>query len=167
MNANRPQPFLPRELRSRILGWSWLVAQRGSAEARYDGGVPHLDRGLLGFAVRHDLGNLSLSRPAIAAMMPGEDRPTAQAGGADSEFREAMTTSDRRSHWQQVYLSKGEQEVSWSQPKPQPSLGLIEKFSKDSSATIVDIGGGASRLVDALVKGGFGDITVLDLSETA
>ena len=78
-----------------------------------------------------------------------------------------MTKSDRQSHWQQVYLSKGEQQVSWSQPDPQPSLGLIEKFAGGEAASIVDIGGGASRLVDALVQGGFGEITVLDLSEAA
>ena len=38
-----------------------------------------------------------------------------------------MTASDRQSHWQNVYLNKGEQEVSWTQTDPQPSLGLIEK----------------------------------------
>ena len=78
-----------------------------------------------------------------------------------------MTESDRQSHWQQVYLSKGEQEVSWSQPDPQPSLGLIEKFSGGADASIVDIGGGASRLVDSLVRDGFREITILDLSEAA
>jgi 2-polyprenyl-3-methyl-5-hydroxy-6-metoxy-1,4-benzoquinol methylase len=78
-----------------------------------------------------------------------------------------MTQIDRQSHWQQVYLSKGEHQVSWSQPDPQPSLGLIEKFAGGAGASIVDIGGGASRLVDSLVKGGFGEITVLDLSEAA
>jgi 2-polyprenyl-3-methyl-5-hydroxy-6-metoxy-1,4-benzoquinol methylase len=82
-------------------------------------------------------------------------------------LRDAMTKSRRESHWQQVYLSKGEQEVSWSQPDPQPSLGLIEKFSKDASASIVDIGGGASRLADFLVERGFREITVLDVSEAA
>jgi 2-polyprenyl-3-methyl-5-hydroxy-6-metoxy-1,4-benzoquinol methylase len=78
-----------------------------------------------------------------------------------------MISSERQSHWQKVYLSKGEQEVSWSQADPQPSLGLIEKFAKDDSAAIVDIGGGASRLVDALLARGFAAVTVLDLSEAA
>jgi SAM-dependent methyltransferase len=98
-------------------------------------------------------------------MMPVQDG--APAGGADAEMCDAMTKSDRQSHWQQVYLRKGEQQVSWSQPDPQPSLGLIEKFANGSGASIVDIGGGASRLVDSLVRGGFGGITVLDLSEAA
>lgn len=78
-----------------------------------------------------------------------------------------MIQSERQSHWQNVYLSKGEQQVSWTQSDPQPSLGLIEKFAADRNASIVDIGGGASRLVDALLAHGFAAITVLDLSEAA
>ena len=54
----------------------------------------------------------------------------------DPEFREAMTETDRQSHWQRVYLSKGEREVSWSQREPQPSLGLIEKFSTGAGASV-------------------------------
>jgi 2-polyprenyl-3-methyl-5-hydroxy-6-metoxy-1,4-benzoquinol methylase len=79
----------------------------------------------------------------------------------------AMSTPDRRHHWQNVYLSKGEQEVSWTQPDPEPSLGLIEKYAPSRNSSIVDIGGGASRLVDALAERGYEDLTVLDLSEAA
>lgn len=78
-----------------------------------------------------------------------------------------MTASERQSHWQNVYLNKGEQQVSWTQFDPQPSLGLIEKYSGGRSASIIDIGGGAARLVDALLAHGFAAITVLDLSEAA
>jgi trans-aconitate methyltransferase len=78
-----------------------------------------------------------------------------------------MIASERQPHWQNVYLSKGEQQVSWSQADPQPSLGLIEKFARDSNAAIVDIGGGASRLVDALLAHGFAAITVLDIADAA
>jgi trans-aconitate methyltransferase len=78
-----------------------------------------------------------------------------------------MIASERQSHWQNVYLSKSEQQVSWTQADPQPSLGLIEKFAGDHNASIIDIGGGASRLVDALVDRGFAAVTVLDLSEAA
>ena len=78
-----------------------------------------------------------------------------------------MTASERQSHWQNVYLSKGEQQVSWTQFDPQPSFGLIEKFARDRGVSIVDIGGGASRLVDALLAHGFAAVTVLDLSEAA
>jgi hypothetical protein len=78
-----------------------------------------------------------------------------------------MTASERQSHWQNVYLSKGEQQVSWTQRDAQPSLGLIEKYAGGRDASIVAIGSGASRLVDALVADGFAAITVLDLSEAA
>src|SRR5690242_19621539 len=78
-----------------------------------------------------------------------------------------MTASERQSHWQNVYLSKGELQVSWTQTDPQPSLGLIEKFARNRDASISDIGGGASRLVDALLAHGFAAVTVLDLSEAA
>ncbi len=78
-----------------------------------------------------------------------------------------MSVSDRADHWQKVYLSKGEQEVSWSQASPEPSLGLIEKFALSRHAPIVDIGGGASRLVDALCERGYEAVTVLDLSAAA
>jgi SAM-dependent methyltransferase len=78
-----------------------------------------------------------------------------------------MTEPDRQAHWQNVYQTRGEREVSWSQPSPEPSLGLIEKFAPARSASIVDIGGGASRLVDALRERGYRHITVLDLSDAA
>jgi trans-aconitate methyltransferase len=78
-----------------------------------------------------------------------------------------MTAFERQSHWQKVYLTKGEQQVSWTQFDPQPSLALIEKFAGSRNASIIDIGGGASRLVDALVAHDFAEITVLDLSEAA
>jgi len=78
-----------------------------------------------------------------------------------------MTAPDRKAHWQQVYLSKGEQEVSWTQASPEPSLGLIETFAPSRQASIVDIGGGASHLVDALCERGYQAVTVLDLSEAA
>jgi trans-aconitate methyltransferase len=78
-----------------------------------------------------------------------------------------MTAADPKTHWQQVYLNKGEQEVSWTQTSPEPSLSLIEKFAESRQASIVDIGGGASRLVDALCERGYQAVTVLDLSEAA
>jgi SAM-dependent methyltransferase len=78
-----------------------------------------------------------------------------------------MSASDRVSHWQKVYLGKGEREVSWTQPSPEPSLGLIVRLAPSRQALIVDIGGGASRLVDALCERGYEAVTVLDLSEAA
>jgi SAM-dependent methyltransferase len=78
-----------------------------------------------------------------------------------------MSTEDRHDHWQKVYTSKGENEVSWFQEGPAPSLELIERVSANPASDIIDIGGGASRLVDALIERGFSAVTVLDLSEAA
>ena len=78
-----------------------------------------------------------------------------------------MTNSSRRAHWENVYETKGEREVSWFQESPAPSLDLIALTGATTSSAIVDIGGGASRLVDALLAIGHQDVTVLDLSAAA
>ena len=78
-----------------------------------------------------------------------------------------MTNSSRRAHWENVYENKGEREVSWFQESPAPSLDLIALTGATTSSAIVDIGGGASRLVDALLAAGHQDVTVLDLSTAA
>lgn len=77
-----------------------------------------------------------------------------------------MHPEDRQEHWQSTYQTKGEQEVSWFQDSPEPSLGLIEGCAAAPDA-IIDIGGGASRLIDALLHRGYRDATVLDLSSSA
>jgi ubiquinone/menaquinone biosynthesis C-methylase UbiE len=78
-----------------------------------------------------------------------------------------MSEFNRQAHWQNVYEQKGENQVSWFQERPNISLELIEAVRADQSSAIIDIGGGASRLVDALVDKAYRDLTVLDLSESA
>lgn len=78
-----------------------------------------------------------------------------------------MNDASRKAHWENVYSTKGENEVSWFQESPAPSLELIELAKPTFDAVIVDIGGGASRLVDQLLADGFANVTVLDLSEAA
>jgi len=78
-----------------------------------------------------------------------------------------METKSRQSHWENVYTTKGETEVSWFQENPAPSLALIAEIGAAPTSTIIDIGGGASRLVDHLIEQGFHDVTVLDLSAAA
>ncbi|MEY9181008.1 SAM-dependent methyltransferase [Bradyrhizobium sp. USDA 326] len=75
--------------------------------------------------------------------------------------------SDRATHWDHVYATKGEAEVSWFQDSPSPSLDLIRAANPDHGAAIIDIGGGASRLVDALLQDGYRDVAVLDLAANA
>jgi SAM-dependent methyltransferase len=78
-----------------------------------------------------------------------------------------MQSDSRQAHWEGVYTKKGESEVSWFQENPAPSLELIAHVGATPASAIIDVGGGASRLVDNLVERGFKDITVLDLSEAA
>jgi 2-polyprenyl-3-methyl-5-hydroxy-6-metoxy-1,4-benzoquinol methylase len=71
-------------------------------------------------------------------------------------------------HWEKVYASEASNQVSWYQPHLESSLRLIERAtSGDRSASIVDIGGGASTLADDLIKCGYRNITVLDISQGA
>ena len=75
--------------------------------------------------------------------------------------------NERRAHWENVYRTKEETAVSWYQERPERSLDLIRRAAPDTAAPILDVGGGASRLVDALLAEGRSDVTVLDLSEAA
>ncbi len=74
---------------------------------------------------------------------------------------------DLQKHWQQVYTAKQLSEVSWYQPVPQQSLDFINSFNMDKTASIIDVGGGDSLLVDELLKLGYTNITVLDISAAA
>ena len=78
-----------------------------------------------------------------------------------------MRSDSRQAHWEGVYTKKGEKEVSWLEENPAASLELIAQVGATPVSAIIDIGGGASRLVDNLVDRGFEDVTVLDLSEAA
>lgn len=78
-----------------------------------------------------------------------------------------MENASRQAHWEKVYTTKGENEVSWFQQSPAPSFELIVQAGATHASAIIDIGGGAARLVDHLVEQGFEDITVLDLSGAA
>ena len=72
--------------------------------------------------------------------------------------------NDRLTHWQNVYAAKPDTEVSWFQEDPAPSLELVAATSISAKADIIDVGGGASRLVDRLLDRGFSRLTVLDIS---
>jgi SAM-dependent methyltransferase len=78
-----------------------------------------------------------------------------------------MQNEQRQLHWENLYQSKGEHDVSWFQDTPTPSLELLDEIGVTPAASVIDIGGGASRLVDRLIERGFRDVTVLDLSEAA
>ncbi|MET0029376.1 MAG: class I SAM-dependent methyltransferase [Candidatus Thiodiazotropha sp.] len=74
---------------------------------------------------------------------------------------------DPKQHWENIYRNRSPEEVSWYQANPQPSLALIKSSGVDPAAPIIDIGGGASRLIDQLLLNGYTDLSVLDISATA
>ena len=78
-----------------------------------------------------------------------------------------MEKFDRKNHWENIYQTKALAEVSWYEPNPQTSLKFIEELKIPKTAKIIDIGGGDSLVVDHLLKMGFQDITILDISEAA
>lgn len=73
----------------------------------------------------------------------------------------------KRAHWEAVYLTKPADSVSWFQPHPGPSLDALDRLGLPAGASLIDVGGGASNLVDALLDRGWSDLSVLDISRAA
>lgn len=76
-------------------------------------------------------------------------------------------TRPRETHWDHVFETGEDTALTWHQEAPQPSLELIEAHGAGSGAGVIDVGAGTARLVDALLDRGYGDITLLDVSEAA
>ena len=72
-----------------------------------------------------------------------------------------------KDHWEGIYKDKFPSEVSWYQKDPIFSLSLIKNLLLERDENIIDVGGGASTLVDSLIEEEFKNITVLDLSSNA
>jgi len=70
-------------------------------------------------------------------------------------------------HWDRRYSDAGATGVSWYQPEPAMSLALIDRLQVPKGAAVIDVGGGASLLVDRLLAQGYTDLAVLDVSSTA
>jgi SAM-dependent methyltransferase len=73
----------------------------------------------------------------------------------------------RKSHWEAAYSAKAPEQLGWYRPHLSASLELIERTGAGKKARLIDVGGGASTLVDDLIDRGFECVTVLDLSLTA
>jgi SAM-dependent methyltransferase len=78
-----------------------------------------------------------------------------------------LPTPERALHWDTAYRSRAVDELSWFQSSPTISFELIHCLSVGPGAAVIDVGGGASILVDLLADDGFTDLTVLDISESA
>ncbi|NNE54679.1 MAG: class I SAM-dependent methyltransferase, partial [Flavobacteriales bacterium] len=76
-------------------------------------------------------------------------------------------TLDKKAHWENIYATRPLNEVSWYQPVPLQSIQAIEEAEISKDAAIIDIGGGDSFLVDHLLKRGYTNLTVLDISSNA
>lgn len=74
---------------------------------------------------------------------------------------------DREAHWERVYRQKAPTEVGWYQAYPEASLRHIEAAGTAKDGRIIDVGGGASVLVDCLLDAGFSSLAVLDISAAA
>ena len=88
----------------------------------------------------------------------------------DREVRDTSVTDTlggMSDTWMAAYAEKSENERSWTQPLPSDSLAVIDSIGLDTSAAVIDVGGGASYLVDNLTARGFSDVTLLDLSPAA
>jgi ubiquinone/menaquinone biosynthesis C-methylase UbiE len=72
-----------------------------------------------------------------------------------------------KDHWESVYTTKPTDAVSWFQEHAENSLRLIQETGVALNAAIIDIGGGASTLVDDLLAKGYSNLSVLDLSAAA
>ena len=77
-----------------------------------------------------------------------------------------MEVSEQQ-HWNNVYGTKAENEVSWFQPYPKTSMAFVKLFDLPLTANIIDVGGGDSHFVDALLDKGYQNIWVLDISDIA
>lgn len=74
---------------------------------------------------------------------------------------------NKKSHWENVFATKNPNEVSWTQKYPKTAMNYLEELNLSKTANIIDIGGGDSNLVDALLEKGYENIWVLDISELA
>jgi ubiquinone/menaquinone biosynthesis C-methylase UbiE len=74
---------------------------------------------------------------------------------------------NRHAHWEKVYCERAATALSWYRPHLELSLALIERVAESKRAAILDIGGGASTLVEDLLGAAFEDVSVLDIAEGA
>ncbi len=75
--------------------------------------------------------------------------------------------SEKKQHWENVFATKLENEVSWYQPKPETSINFFIENQIPKEAKIIDIGGGDSYLIDNLLEMGYANLFLLDISANA
>ena len=83
------------------------------------------------------------------------------------DIRAVFGFMDRKKHWDKTYATRRSSRLSWYQENPDYSLAMIRRAGRGLDEAIIDVGGGASALVDCLLQAGYQDLTVLDISSTA
>jgi SAM-dependent methyltransferase len=83
------------------------------------------------------------------------------------QWRQVEDRLESKQHWNKVYADKSAEQVTWYQETPQQSLDMIEATGVSADDPIIDVGGGMSFLADCLLKDGYQDVTVLDISGKA
>lgn len=78
-----------------------------------------------------------------------------------------QTNISKQQHWENIYQTKKPNEVSWTQKNPTTSLNYIQSLQLPKNASIIDVGGGESNVVDCLLEQGYNNITVVDISAKA
>jgi len=78
-----------------------------------------------------------------------------------------MKMTEKKQHWETVFSTKQETEVSWYQTKPTTSIQFIQACKVSKAARIIDVGGGDSYLIDHLLELGYTNLTLLDISSAA
>lgn len=141
-----------------------LVIDRNVLEWRLDPTCPHhipevSDAGVRIIVVCNEGFSSSLAAATLRDL--GLERATDLAGGfaAWRAFRAAR-------HWDAAY-AQGHATRSWYQDRPSPSLRMFDRAGTGPGDSLIDVGGGASVLVDALLEAGWSDLTVLDVSAVA
>ncbi len=84
-----------------------------------------------------------------------------------SRSKECTMKSEKSQYWESVYSGRDHRLFRWYQPVPELSLKLMQQSATDVDAPVIDIGGGASLLVDELHDLGYNDLTITDLSTGA
>ena len=151
--ARRPRPGSeprPRAEDFRVGAQGTARRRFGKRRIRADHGPPRVSivriRDARQAAVRRARAYCRSIAPASAGNSDGRNRR--QERRASTGEVESMSAAERQAHWENVYATKGEKEVSWFQQTPAPTLELLALIGATSRSAVIDVGGGASRLVD-------------------
>lgn len=98
-------------------------------------------------------------------MTAGGRAPIEGGGQVASTTNAGRTGGQRAQHWDAVYTRVDDTQVSWFEADPVSSLALLDAGGASPARPVVDVGAGASRLIDALLARGFADVTALDVSD--